>query len=312
MTIAWGSLVLLILLLPGILFFVGALLVERFTRDAEQRTPLGQLAGTLVIAFGVHGFLFAVLTHFCGGWMPCIDLRALLLVLNASPEFPGTIDDSARMLTAARWWILGYTVVTCGIGLVAGNVYGRLVVKRRLRGLTRHSWIYDLNAGDPSSAFATYAFVMTTVRHEERVLMYEGFLRDAGLRADGRFSYLVLRNVSRFYMTLGAKVPTTSRGESLHRIGDTGGQDMDPARPNHRAVPGSQILMIEGEDIANAYFERIAMIRREPISDFLKIVEQEREQLQKTIQQAISHLVSQTAGHRTMPAQTESPKPPPT
>lgn len=61
MSIAWGSLVLLVVLLPGVLFFVGIYWPEQFTRESEPRSPLGQLAGALLVAFVVHGLAYTTL-----------------------------------------------------------------------------------------------------------------------------------------------------------------------------------------------------------------------------------------------------------
>lgn len=287
MSIAWGSLVLLILLLPGILFFVGALFPEQFTRDAEQRSPLGQLGGTLFIAFFVHGALYATLTTFCGGWLPCISIEALLVAINATPEFPGAIEATARMLAMYRWAIVGYAFLTCIMGIGAGYLYGRLVSSKKISALTRHPWIYDLGADG-----LTYAYVMTHVRQEERVLMYKGFLKAAGLRVDGRFSYLILRDVTRYYMSLETEAPRTSAAEHHKRIGESQRPGDDPSRPNHDAIASSRSLFIEGEDIANAMFEKLSVKRSKDLFDFAKIVEEER----KLIQDSIAELVAKGGG----------------
>ena len=78
MSIAWGSIVILVLLLPGFLFSVGLFAPERFTRETAQRSPLGQLAGVLSISLLVHGLLFLLNRAVCGGWLACIDLNAVL------------------------------------------------------------------------------------------------------------------------------------------------------------------------------------------------------------------------------------------
>lgn len=276
MSIAWGSLVLLILLLPGILFFVGALFPEQFTRDAEQRSPLGQLAGTLVIAFGVHGVLYALLTGACAEWpwLPCISVRSLLLALNATAEAPGAIEATDRMFATYRWHIFAYTVATCAAGLGLGALYGTLVTRQRVSALTRHPWIYDIGADG-----LTYAYVMTHVRQDERILMYRGFLKAAGLRADGRFSYLILRDAARYYMKLDPDSPLTSETEKQRRIGATRVEGDDPSRPNHDPVASTQFLFIEGEDIANAVFEKLAVKKSKESANFDEIVKQERAKL---------------------------------
>ena len=58
MSIAWGSLVLLVVLLPGVLFFVGLHIPEKFTRDAVEQSALGQLAAVLCVSLFAHGALF--------------------------------------------------------------------------------------------------------------------------------------------------------------------------------------------------------------------------------------------------------------
>ena len=58
MSLAWSSLVILLLLLPGVLFFVGLYIPEQFTRETTERSPIGYVAGVMGISFVVHGILF--------------------------------------------------------------------------------------------------------------------------------------------------------------------------------------------------------------------------------------------------------------
>lgn len=273
MAIAWGSLVLLVLLLPGVLFFLGVYWPEHFTREAESRSPLGQLAGVLLIAFSIHGVSYAVTGGFCGGWLPCISIGALLQTVAADAS---TASDISQMFHRFRWWILAYVVVTSAIGAVLGAAYGWLVSTRRIRGFARHRWIYDLSVDG-----LTYAYVLTHVRQDHNVLMYKGFLRAFGLQQDGRFSYIVLTDVTRLYLSLDAHGSVTS-GMSIQRvIGSSapGGNVNVPTDPQPKKRVKS-LFVIEGEDIANAVFDILAT-PAEPLSTdkFLKLVEEIRKEL---------------------------------
>lgn len=248
MSIAWGSLVLLVLLLPGVLFFLGAYWPEQFTREAEARSPLGQLAGALLIAFLIHGFLYSVLGGLCGPRVPCISIEHLLATLSGDPS---TSRSVGPMMHEFRWWIFVYVVMTSAAGIGLGALYGWLVSTRRIRGFSRHHWIYDLSVDG-----LTYAYVLTHVRHEERVLLYRGFLRAFGLQHDGRFSYIVLSDVTRAYLNL-VKTGSETAGLGVRKvIGSSSpeGAVLLPTDPAPRKRLKS-LFVIEGEDIANAVFD---------------------------------------------------------
>lgn len=251
MSLAWSSLVLLIVLLPGVLFFVGIYLPEQFTRESEPRSPLGQLAGALLIAFVVHGLGYAILSSVCFGRFPCISIQELLNVINVAPEHSEAAPHVDKMLFAFRWWILAYVLSTAFVGAGIGGAYGLLIVKRKTRGLSRHSWIYALNVEG-----LTYAYVLTKVREEDRILLYKGFLQAFGLRQDGRFSYIVLINVTRLYLKLDEAGSVTS-GEDIQRaIGQSSPSAISvPAEPRKRRTRLHSLFVIEGEDIANAVFD---------------------------------------------------------
>lgn len=251
MSIAWGSLVLLVVLLPGVLFFVGIYWPEQFTRESEPRSPLGQLAGALLVAFVVHGLAYTVFTSFCGSWLPCISIKGLLDVVNLDPTAPAataTVDETVRRF---RWWIFLYVLATAAAGIGLGGVYGWLIVSRKIRHFSRHRWIYDLSIDG-----LTYAYVLTHVRHDDRILMYKGFLRAFGLQQDGKFSYIVLSDVTRMYLVLGKDASSTSASEVQKMIGaSTPGEVVLPSEPTRPKKRVQSLFVIEGEDIANSVFD---------------------------------------------------------
>jgi hypothetical protein len=179
-SLAWGSLVVLLLLLPGVLFFVGIYIPEKFTRETAERSPLGQLAAVLVISFGVQGVLYWLLSVLCRrwSWLPCVDLHLLTQVLLLDKPNP----QISAMLTAYWGWILLYLLFAALLGAVLGYVVGRTItgtsfVGPYVRGLSQHPWVYNLSVGDNF----TIAYVMTNVRHEDRVKLaytFDGSARE--------------------------------------------------------------------------------------------------------------------------------------
>lgn len=251
MSIAWGSLVLLVVLLPGVLFFVGIYWPEQFTRESEPRSPLGQLAGALLVAFVVHGLAYTVFTSFCGSWLPCISIKGLLDAVNLDPTAEGATARIDEMVRRFRGWIFLYVVATAAIGIVLGGFYGWLIVRRKIRHFSRHRWIYDLSIDG-----LTYAYVLTHVRHDDRILMYKGFLRAFGLQQDGKFSYIVLSDVTRMYLVLGKDASFTSASEVQKMIGaSTPGEVVLPSEPTRPKKRVQSLFVIEGEDIANSVFD---------------------------------------------------------
>lgn len=176
------------------------------------------------------------------------------------------------MVRQFRWWIFAYVAFTCGAGVGLGALYGWLVSSRRIRGFSRHRWVYDLSVDG-----LTYAYVLTNVRQQELVLLYRGFLRAFGLQQDGRFSYIVLTDVTRSYLKLAPTGSGTVGIASPRVMGSStpGGGVAIPsdAAPRKRL---KSLFVIEGEDIANAVFD-ILETPAEPVSkDALrKLVEEE-------------------------------------
>ncbi len=301
MSLAWTTVVVLVLLLPGFLFFVGLQSAERFSRDATAN-PLVQLAGIVLVAFFVHGFYFAVIDPlWCGPrWFrpPCINLddffRALLLESKKEDSLEAA-KQAAKNLAEFRFHIFLYPLVTSWLALRAGLMWGRIIVQgrpkwfgrvrvalirtwleRRADGLRRtgiqlfwkHKWTYDLTVenrdGNP-----LLVFVLTRIRHEHRVLIYRGFLREFFVASNGQISYLVLKGVSSYYLLLNDHSAVTSEREDWHRIG--GGHRTSGSEP-FLPFPDTEVelrddkegyMVIHGQDIENVIFDRMDITESE-------------------------------------------------
>jgi hypothetical protein len=278
MTIAWGSLVLLVLLLPGFLFFLGIYWPEKFTRENEQRSPLGHLAAVLLVSVVVQALGFAVVSAGCRWSIPCINVGLLLDTLNPTESARDRVDV---MFHQYVWWILAYQLATGFAGLALGALYSQLTASGFLRRLVRHRWIYELN----TEGF-TYAHVMTHVRQDSRILMYKGFLVTFGLQHDGRFSYIVLRDVVRLYMDLQPEGATTSAEKEQKKIGSAAGGGVEDPAAGAQLRRLHSYFVIDGEDIANAVFDRLEAKVSAPrnFDELVETVRREMEQTRKRLQ----------------------------
>lgn len=251
MSLAWSTVALLVLLLPGFLFFVGLYLPERISRDIVPGGTLTQLGGVVLVAFFIHALVFALHASACGiwSWLPCIRFDYALITFGLDLKDPMPLLQLADNITAHRWWILGYFAGTSALGLFVGLKSGQLIITGPFRFLAKHSWIYDLIDTDDSSL--TLAYVLTNIRIENRILMYRGFLQEYCFTADGKISYLVLIGCSRYYLKLDAKKPITSAPKDWLVVGQSSDATMAEVSEKQWSY-----MVIEGEDISNVIFDR--------------------------------------------------------
>ena len=249
MSLVWTTVVLLILLLPGFLFFVGLYSKERMSRDVAPGSALTQLSGVALIAFFTHGVLNLALLPACHhiSWLPCISIAGLASTMQITELKGVTLTSLDLMYQHSAAWIFAYIMGTCAAGFLMGNLVAHAVVNGRLRNVARHGWIYDLLAADTNGGLI-HAFVLTHIREGNRVLAYRGYLRDFYFSPDGRIAYLVLKTCRRYYLVLDEQSPRTSDPKDWKTIGATHGPDGPMQR--HWSY-----FMIEGEDIANVVFD---------------------------------------------------------
>lgn len=250
MSLAWSTIALLVLLLPGFLFFVGLYFPERISRDVVPGSSLTQLGGVVLIAFFVHALLFAILASLCQVWsaVPCVKLDYAFIAFNPDKGSESSLRELAANIERFRWWILAYLAGTSGLGLLAGIKAGKLIVDGRLRFLAKHDWIYDLV--DPDDNCYTLAYVVTNMRADDRVLMYRGFLQEYCFTPEGKISYLVLVHAARYYLKLEERRPRTSNARNwLSVVKERAIADGEPERE-------WSYMVLEGQNIANVVFDR--------------------------------------------------------
>ena len=130
-----------------------------------------------------------------------------------------------------------------------------------LRGLTEwirrsapdrlRSLAASLRRGTSGVQTITIAYALTDISHDQRHLIYRGFLKAFGISKDGKPLYLVLSGAERSYMLLHDPHPATHAGWRI--IGSS--SDGIPASPGPRL---SSYLVVSGDHITNVVFDRHA------------------------------------------------------
>jgi hypothetical protein len=250
MSLAWGTISVLVLLLPGFVFFATVYVPGRFTREASPLNPIGQAATAVLVSLFVHGGLLLMLpTESCSGWVKCLDLGAVLALMQVAPSKPEALPELATKIIASLPQVLAYFLAACAMGGTIGLIWGWLFVRTQLRGLAQHGWVSGLVKRKHAW---TFTHVLSGVSVGDFVLMYRGRLEDFGLLANGRFSYIVLTEASRSYLSFKHR-PISASVED-HGLG-AGGFGVDG---DDRLL--ESYLVIEGEDIQNAVFERYEVV----------------------------------------------------
>lgn len=265
MSIAWTTVAVLTLLLPGFLFFVTLYLPERFSRDIPK-SPLGQLAGTLLVAFSLHGIFYItwpLLLRILPWNLPAIDVYFMLSAIQP-PSDRRDLHALAEHFAQYKLNIIAYVLWSSGVGGLGGLLTGRWMGAAGGRLLAKHTWSTDLRFPEDPGELVTYAHVMTTIRQQDLVLMYSGALEDMTLSASGQVSYIVLLYARRGYMLLRQDGPVTSEALAWPTIGK-------------QVARGDQALYrrlyLHGDQISNVVFETVrspeaTSVKRMDTADF--------------------------------------------
>jgi hypothetical protein len=234
MAFAWASLAILLLLLPGIFFFIGLATYDRLSREVVRSSVVSEVAMAVVIAAIIHVVSISILSAVAG-----FRLSRFAIPLVAAENSPPTLVRivSSDILPATLY--LGWTTL---IGLLLGLLIAEGVVSGRLRRLARHRWIYDLIDADRKRVMIT-AYVMMNIVEDSKVLMYRGRLHDIFLNEDGNISYLILKDCSRYYMSFKENALVTSK-----QLEFFSSQRNRPSGIWNR-------LLIEGPNIVNVLFD---------------------------------------------------------
>src|SRR5262245_50048918 len=137
---------------------------------------------------------------------------------------------------------LVYLAATTTAGFLLGTTVAGLVMYGPLRFLATHKWIYDILAFGGKEG-AVKVFVVTTTIENNKALMYKGHLQEFYLDSDGRFTYVVLKNVFKFFLLFDEDTPKTSHQTRIFQ---------PAATAESRAW---DYLMIDGSNIANILFD---------------------------------------------------------
>ncbi len=283
MSLAWATVVVVVLLLPGFAFFFGFYLPDQVTREATPISPLGQLAIVVGVAFLVHaGWYVAINGWLCrseilGARCVALDEFIPLLRIDSLPAPPrqsdtpqtlsairGTLASTSKMVDDNAVQITAYFFVVTVTGALLGLAAGMVMQLRAMRRFARHRWMYSLNegrrhAGGSKKAKRVRANVLTKSSDTSgAVLIYTGVVEDFFVKTDGTISQLVLRYPKKGHI----------------RIGDAGSmeaiavQDIPPAELD----AGLSFLFLTSSDIANVFFVA------EPV---LEHTEQEMQELRR-------------------------------
>ncbi len=227
---------------------------QRFSRlNRPVDTNAAYLLGTFIVAgVSVHLSSLAIIMAFepspWGIWK-FLSLKELFATYHLPDELKG--DHTIAHVDAIKKFILvlaSYIVFTSILASVFGTISARLVLYgiwpfTLLR--TYYGGLYQILAG--YNRPAVRVSILTNISMKNSYLMYHGFLEDIKLNATGAIDFVVIYAPSKSLGIFSPKLGTMKGGKE---------KPIGIDQPNRAEAYLDQRLFVEGQDIANVYFER--------------------------------------------------------
>lgn len=231
MSIAWATILIVLLLLPGIAFLGGLSLFTRQSREIVRSDVIGDIAMAVGLAVAIHLLSLGIVALIAAlaGTDFSVSLRAF-----ASDAVMAEGPALERTLTSLPVYLL-YTLV---ISLLAGAV-GTWVGRHRF--VATHKWAYDLDIYRREQQ-NVIAYIVTNIKEGSRVLMYKGVLLDFYQEQNGTFAYVILGTCSRYFLDMDDTKAKTTPPKAL----------FSSIRP--RVI---DYFFVDGKNIANILFDTV-------------------------------------------------------
>lgn len=232
MAVAWTTLAILLLLLPGLLSFVAFYARERgVTRYVMQWTSPGQLAGVLASSFIVHGVLylalFATSRFFCSVGLFFEKHLGNLWKFYGSTTLEASINSG--LPESISWFIL-YVLLASVLGFGLGALVAHLAeIDSKFRAYVSHphEWVRSLRnkneqdlreAKQSGRILLANTFVHLKGESENGVVMYEGILSEVFATAAGGPSYPTLSECTRSWFPAKSEDKKSEDKPSFHGL----------------------------------------------------------------------------------------------
>ena len=236
MSVAWTTIVVIALLLPAVLLFVGLSVKDRFPKEIVRTGVVGEVAIAVFVAILFHSCAMGAL------WLCGVSLEYYILPILHIEFLP---DEWWWEIIARRApYFAGYIVGLSLIGLALGYLLGNTSF------FITHKWTRELLA--TKDALVT-AYVMTKTTIKDQTLMYKGEMKEIYFKPEGVISYIGLMNCKKFLMK--------STDEGLFS-----GKQLSLFDYPEGLAPADawNYLVIDGSNIANVLFDRSPRVLTNP------------------------------------------------
>jgi hypothetical protein len=276
--LAWGTVLLILLVLPGFAFVFSFYTNSRSSRDATPKSASAELAVVVALAFAFH-FIVALLLAILNA------LFALVLWLAHVHDSPGMFGglilgvkgirecepdiapcDPITLFLAHPWAFLtvgGYLLATILVGYFLGYwLITRIETKwmKRLRFL--HGWAGDFFVAKERHLIKATA--LTDISHNGLIVAYTGWLDDLHLNRERNIENLVLVSASKLVFDLSKEGLTELDGTNA------------AVAPLARSRIDEPLLFIDGKRLRNLTFEKRALEIEPSAADVQELADAER------------------------------------
>ncbi|MBB3931216.1 hypothetical protein GGR25_002266 [Kaistia hirudinis] len=231
MAIAWTTIAIVFALLPGVSFFFGAALKERFARDLIRTSVVGDVAGAFFVSLAAHSLSWYISATFFG-----FNIKSYIYPLVYYRVYPSfyVLQQIERGIEISVIYAFVISTASFSIGIL-------LAYCGVFRYFSAFKWVKNLSSEDYS---IITAYIATNVVENNRCLMYKGILEEYFLDGNGSFSYIVLRNCSKYFMIMDGDTPSTGLKTQLF--------------PNHDYNNNNEwnYFLINGANISNVLFDK--------------------------------------------------------
>lgn len=182
MSIAWTTILIIALLLPGVFFFIGLSTRDRYTREIIKSGTVGDVGLAVFISIIIHLVAWSILPLL---WVTPRDFLSVVAEFDQSSR-QSAIDHLIAQIVPFGLYVLG----TAFAGWLLGYALSKIVQLGYLPFLDTHKWVSVVRRSMKQGVVTAY--VMTTTVANNRALMYKGILTEFYQDQDGKFVYVVL------------------------------------------------------------------------------------------------------------------------